>query len=86
MLTTISGIPDPEGIAVTPAGTIWVAEAGQNRLVEISAAGAVLQTFGSMGSAHGQFFHPTHLEIYSGALYVTDSWNDRIEVFKLNDV
>ena len=86
VLTTISGIPDPEGIAVTPAGTIWVAEAGQNRLVEISAAGAVLQTFGSMGSAHGQFFHPTHLEIYSGALYVTDSWNDRIEVFTLNDV
>lgn len=86
VLKTIGGIPDPEGIAVTPAGTMWVAEAGQNRLVEISAAGLVLQTFGSMGSAHGQFFHPTHLEIYAGALYVTDSWNDRIEVFKLNDL
>jgi tripartite motif-containing protein 71 len=86
VLKTISGIPDPEGIAVTPAGTIWVAETGQNRLVEISAAGVVLQTFGSAGSAHGQFLHPTHLEIYSGALYVADEWNDRIEVFKLNDV
>ncbi|HYW29531.1 MAG TPA: NHL repeat-containing protein [Gaiellales bacterium] len=85
VLKTISGITDPEGIAVTPAGTIWVAEAGQNRLVEISAAGAVVQTFGKLGSATGQFFHPTHLEIYSGDLYVTDSWNDRIQVFKLND-
>jgi DNA-binding beta-propeller fold protein YncE len=85
VLKTIGGIPDPEGIAVTPAGAIWVAEAGQNRLVELSAAGAVLQTFGGLGSTHGKFSHPTHLEIFSGALYVTDSWNDRIEVFKLND-
>ena len=85
LLKTISGIPDPEGIAVTPAGTIWVAETGQNRLVEISASGALVQRFGSLGSTHGQFFHPTHLEIYSGSLYVTDSWNDRIEVFKLQD-
>jgi tripartite motif-containing protein 71 len=86
VIKTIGGIPDPEGIAVTPAGTIWVSETGQNRLAEISPAGVVLQTFGGIGSGHGQFFHPTHLEIYSGALYVTDEWNDRIEVFKLNDL
>jgi DNA-binding beta-propeller fold protein YncE len=86
ILRTIAGIPDPEGIAVTPAGMIWVSETGQNRLAEISAAGVVLQTFGGQGSGHGQFFHPTHLEIYAGALYVADEWNDRIEVFKLNDL
>jgi hypothetical protein len=45
----------------------------------------VLQLFGSQGSAHGQFFHPSHLEIYAGMLYVADEWNDRGEVFKLND-
>jgi tripartite motif-containing protein 71 len=86
VLKTITGIPDPEGIAVTPAGTIWVAETGANRLAEISATGAVLQLFGSQGSAHGQFFHPSHLEIYAGMLYVADEWNDRVEVFKLNDL
>jgi DNA-binding beta-propeller fold protein YncE len=84
VLKITSGIPDPEGIAVTPAGTIWVAETGQNRLVELSAAGAVMQTFGSMGSGQNQFFHPTHLEVYSGALYVTDEWNDRVQVFTLH--
>jgi hypothetical protein len=63
-----------------------VAEAGQNRLAELSTVGAVLQTFGSLGSGQNQFFHPTHLEVYSGALYVTDEWNDRIQVFKLNDL
>jgi len=84
VLKTVSGIPDPEGIAVTPTGTIWVAETGQNRLIELSAAGTVMQTFGRLGSGHGQFYHPTHLEVYSGALYVTDEWNDRVEVFKLN--
>ena len=75
------------GTAVVAPGSdqflaVWV----DRKAMRISAAGVVLQTFGSMGSAHGQFFRPTHLEIYSGALYVTDSWNDRIEVFKLNDV
>ena len=28
-IKTIVNVPDPEGIAVTPAGTIWVAETGQ---------------------------------------------------------
>jgi DNA-binding beta-propeller fold protein YncE len=85
VLKTINGIPDPEGIAVTPAGTIWVSETAANRLAEISPTGTVLQLFGSQGSAHGQFFHPSHLEIYAGMLYVADEWNDRVEVFKLND-
>jgi tripartite motif-containing protein 71 len=82
---TISGIPDPEGIAVTPAGTVWVAETGAGRLAELSPAGALLQQFGSQGSAHGQFLHPSHLEIFAGMLYVADEWNDRVEVFQLND-
>lgn len=85
IVKTIANVADPEGIAVTPAGTIWVAETGQNALGEFSAAGALLQRFGTAGSGNTQFNHPAHVEIAGGRLYVADEWNDRVQVFKLND-
>jgi DNA-binding beta-propeller fold protein YncE len=72
----------PEGVALEAGtGEIWVADTSRNRLVEFSAAGAVLQTFGTPGTAHGQFNKPMHLDLSGGLLYVADMWNDRIEVF-----
>jgi hypothetical protein len=66
-----------------------VSDTASNRLVEYAADGTRLQalgaTGGATGKAHGQFNHPTHLEIYAGKLYVADEYNDRIEVFRLND-
>jgi DNA-binding beta-propeller fold protein YncE len=80
---------NPQGIAVAPSGNIWVADTASNRLVEFSPGGAKLQalgaTGGATGTAHGKFNHPTHLEIWNGALYVADEYNDRIEAFTLND-
>jgi streptogramin lyase len=74
----------PEGVAVEPNGSVWVADSNANRLVEFDATGAVLQTFGSIGSGHGQFNDPTHLEVVAGRLYVCDTFNDRVEVFGLS--
>ncbi len=73
-----------EGVALDSGGNIWVADTAANRLVEFSAAGAVLQTFGSLGTAHGQFDAPGHLEVFAGKLYVMDMFNDRLEVFGLS--
>lgn len=73
-----------EGVALDSGGNIWVADTAANRLVELSAAGAVLQTFGSLGTAHGQFDAPGHLEVFAGKLYVMDMFNDRLEVFGLS--
>jgi DNA-binding beta-propeller fold protein YncE len=73
-----------EGVALDAGGNIWVADTAANRLVEFSAAGAVLQTFGSLGTAHGQFDAPGHLEVFAGKLYVMDMFNDRLEVFGLS--
>jgi DNA-binding beta-propeller fold protein YncE len=63
---------------------VWVADTGANRLVEFNAAGAQLRTFGSLGSGHGQFDSPGHLEVFNGKLYVMDMFNDRLEVFSLS--
>ena len=75
-----------EGIAVAPNGDVWVSDTNWNRLLEYSSAGVFLQKFGSSGSAHGRFNKPTHLEILPGSpdlLFVTDQWNERIEVFNI---
>lgn len=78
-----SALHRPEGIAVEDSGEIWVADTSWNRLVQFSPAGAVLRTLGSLGTAHGRFNQPTHLEISGSNLYVADVWNDRVEVFTL---
>jgi DNA-binding beta-propeller fold protein YncE len=86
---SFGGLHNPQGIAVAANGTIWVADTASNRLVEFAPDGTKLQALGSTsgatGTAHGTFNHPTHLEIANGKLYVADEYNDRIEVFTLND-
>lgn len=77
----------PEGIAVDPGGDVWVGDTAWNRVVELSASGAFVQKLGGPGSGHGQLLAPTKLEIQeNGAaleLYVTDTGNDRVEVFRI---
>jgi hypothetical protein len=60
-----------------------VSDTAWNRIVELSASGSLLLAFGSAGSAHGQFNHPSHLEISNGQLFVSDEYNDRVEVYNL---
>jgi tripartite motif-containing protein 71 len=74
----------PEGIAIDAAGNIWLADTGWNRLLEFTSTGTLLQKFGALGTGHGKFAHPAHLEIAGGKLYVVDMWNDRVEVFNLS--
>ena len=78
--TTLHG---PEGVAVETGGGVCVADSNANRLVEFDSTGAVVQTFGAFGAAHGEFSNPTHLEVFGGRLYVCDTFNDRVEVFSL---
>jgi tripartite motif-containing protein 71 len=81
----------PEGVAVDPkSGTIWVADASFNRLVEFTSSGTWIQTVGKAGSGDLQFNHPLHLEVHvdkSGHayLYVADMFNDRIQILDLHE-
>jgi tripartite motif-containing protein 71 len=77
-----------DGVAVEPNGDVWVSDSRRNRLVEFTADGTLLQTFGSAGSGPKQLNKPLHLATLTtgtGAVYlfVVDSWNDRVQVFEI---
>jgi sugar lactone lactonase YvrE len=80
------GLHSPEGVDVDSSGNIWVGDRAFNRIVELSSAGAFLQSFGKLGTSNSQFNHPTHLVIVGGLLYVCDVYNDRIQVYNIDPV
>jgi len=72
----------PEAVAVDGAGDMYVADTYNNRVVKLSAAGAVIDEWGSRGTGDGRFHSPTGIALdAAGNVYVVDSENNRVEVF-----
>ena len=72
-------------MALSPNGSIlYVTNVGSNRISEFNpSTGSYLGSWGSTGSAHGQFVEPMGIVVdAAGNIYVNDFGNDRIEVFK----
>jgi tripartite motif-containing protein 71 len=73
---------DPEAVAVNGAGDVYVADTGNDRIVELSPAGAVLDTWGSAGTADARFHSPDGVAVDgAGRVYVLDGENNRVQVF-----
>lgn len=78
-----SAFQQPSGLAVDAAGTIYVADAGNNAIRKISADGTVstLAGNGLIGKTDGQgeaarFYHPSDVAVdASGNVYVADTLN-----------
>ena len=60
----------PRGIAVDPAGAIYVADAGNNRIQKFSSSGNLLGTFDASVPGPGQFDHPTGVAVSSSGSIV----------------
>jgi tripartite motif-containing protein 71 len=72
------------GVAVR-GNRMYVSEMDNNRISVLSTTGQFLGSFGGAGTAHGKFRRPTALAFDStGRLYVTDTGNERVEVFNVN--
>ncbi len=74
----------PRGIDFV-TGSIYVADTGNNRINEYDSAGGFVASFGSYGSAVGQFDHPQDIAVDATETYmvVADTGNNRIQVVTL---
>uniref|UniRef100_A0A1X7UVR6 Uncharacterized protein n=1 Tax=Amphimedon queenslandica TaxID=400682 RepID=A0A1X7UVR6_AMPQE len=73
----------PCGIAISPiTGHVYIADNGNDRIQVLNPDLTFSHSFGSQGSANGQFCHPYDIATDSqGLVYVTDCWNYRIQKF-----
>lgn len=72
----------PKGVAVDSDGHIYVADALANLVQIFDQDGAFLLGFGHDGNGPGAFIMPTGLAIMDDTIYVADSHNQRVQVFR----
>uniref|UniRef100_A0A1X7SGN6 SMP-30/Gluconolactonase/LRE-like region domain-containing protein n=1 Tax=Amphimedon queenslandica TaxID=400682 RepID=A0A1X7SGN6_AMPQE len=73
----------PSGIAISPiTGQVYIADEDNHRIQVLNPDLTFSHSFGSQGSANGQFQSPYDIAIDSqGLVYVADQDNDRIQKF-----
>lgn len=70
----------PYNLTTDPAGNLYVADAGNHRVVKLNASGTPVAAWGSQGSAPGQFERPMDVAVdAAGNVYVADTYNDRVQ-------
>lgn len=78
----------PRGIAIAPDGTLYIADTDNHRIQHLDRDGTSLHVWGSfadlaVGDAPGgTFYEPWGIAVGpDGSVYVTDTWNHRIQKF-----
>ncbi|HEX8915957.1 MAG TPA: hypothetical protein VF796_26655, partial [Humisphaera sp.] len=73
----------PTDVAFDDKGRVFVSEYGEHDRVQVfDGAGKYLYEFGRFGDKDGEFARPQSLLIRGDVVYVTDSCNHRLNVFK----
>ena len=80
------GFYGPRRIAIGPDDSIYVVDSGRNRIVKLNSVGRLLASWGSEGSADGQFkgISSVAIDPANNKVYVADPLNRRIQVFDSN--
>jgi sugar lactone lactonase YvrE len=91
---TAAQFNEPEGVAVSASGTVYVADTGNAAIRAITSGGSVSTLAGSpgsLGSADGtgtnaQFYQPTGIAITGTTLYVSDTFKDTLRQVSTNGI
>ena len=73
----------PRDIAVGPNKQLFILDQGRARIVRFDPANEAFSEWGSSGAGEGQFNEPTGIAIGADLVFVTDTGNNRIQVFDL---
>jgi len=72
----------PSDVAVSKDGKIYVVDGVNHKVRTFNQYGKLISSFGSRGSADGEFMFPLGIDIdSSGRLYIADSGNHRVQIF-----
>ncbi len=74
----------PSGLAIDRDGNVYVTEIGNDRVQVFDTHGAFLGKWGRKGSGPGEFgnLHGVAVDKASGLIYVADTANHRVQVFR----
>lgn len=76
----------PTGLAYDPQGRrVFVADTYAHDIKVFDDDGQLLKVLGRQGAGDGEFNFPSHLAFAHGQLYVTDTFNSRIQVLSPDD-
>ena len=83
--TANGDLSSPHGIARDPvSGDFYVAERANHRVTRFTSAGAFVMSWGTQGSAQGQFNEPIGVAVdATGDVYVTEFANHRVQKFRI---
>lgn len=72
----------PAGVAVF-GEQVLVSDIGLHKVTVFDKKGNVIRTIGKLGQSPGEFNSPNFLTVRDGVVYVSDSGNDRVQVFNI---
>jgi len=72
----------PKGVATDSDGNIYVADSIKDTIKIFNREGKLLLFFGEKGTYYGDFWLPSGIFIAKDYIYVADTYNGRVQVFK----
>src|SRR5215472_8859672 len=76
------GLHVPSGIAVDARGNVYVVDTGNSRVLKLSPGGAVMASFGKLGTGDDGLRRPRGIGVGAdGTLFIADTANHRVQRF-----